>query len=118
MGPAEEKSRRFARRIVRLYRYLCTERKEFVLSKQLLRSGTSIGANLAEAHYAFSRNDFLAKVYIALKETSETIYWIDLLYDSNYLSARQHDSLMQDAQELLRILTSSTKTIREQKESE
>ena len=118
MGPAEEKSRRFARRIVRLYRYLCSERKEFVLSKQLLRSGTSIGANLAEAHYAFSRNDFLAKVYIALKETSETIYWIDLLYDSNYLSARQYDSLMQDAQELLKILTSSTKTIREQKDSE
>ncbi len=113
MGPAEEKSRRFARRIVRLYRYLCSERKEFVLSKQLLRSGTSIGANLAEAHYAFSRNDFLAKVYIALKETSETIYWIDLLYDSNYLSARQYDSLMQDAQELLKNLTSSTKTIRE-----
>lgn len=97
MGIAEEKSKLFARRIVRLYRYLCAEHKEYVLSKQLLRAGTSIGANLAEAHYASSRNDFLSKVNIALKETAETIYWIDLLSDTDYLTAKQYTSLMHDA---------------------
>ena len=74
MSIAGEKSKDFAIRIVWLYRYLCKEKREFVLSKQLLRSGTSIGANLAEAGRAISRSDFLSKIYIALKETSETTY--------------------------------------------
>ena len=76
---ARYKSKRFAVRIVRLYQYLCEEKREFVLSKQILRSGTSIGANLAEAECAISKKDFLSKIYIALKECSETLYWLELL---------------------------------------
>ena len=78
-GTAKEKSLRFAVRIEKLYQYLCSEKTEYVLSKQVLRSGTSIGANLAEAETAVSKNDFLNKVYIALKECSETLYWLELL---------------------------------------
>ena len=81
-----EKSKRFAIRIVKLYKYLCDEKKEVVLSKQLLRSGTSIGANIAEANSAFSKKDFLAKMYIAFKECSESKYWLDLLYKTDYLT--------------------------------
>ena len=112
MSLIEEKSKRFAVRMIRLYQYLRNEKKEYVLSKQLLRSGTSIGANLAEARYASSRNDFAAKQYIALKETSETIYWLDLLYETDYLTREQYDSILKDAEELRRQLTTSTKTLR------
>ena len=80
------KSKRFAVRVVKLYKYLCEEKKEFVLSKQLLRSGTSIGANIAESECAISKKDFLSKIYIALKECSETMYWLDLLHDTQYLT--------------------------------
>lgn len=80
-----EKSKKFAVRIVNLYKYLRDERNETVLSKQLLRSGTSIGANIAEANCAFSKKDFLAKMYIAFKECSESCYWLELLYSTNYL---------------------------------
>ncbi len=83
-GITRVKSRKFAVRIVRLYQFLCNERKEFVLSKQLLRSGTGIGANLAEAECAISKKDFLSKIYIALKECSETLYWLDLLKDTSF----------------------------------
>ena len=83
----QQKSRLFAVRIVRLYQYLCREKNEYVLSKQLLRSGTSIGANVAESECAFSRKDFLAKMYIAFKECNETLYWLDLLYDTDYLES-------------------------------
>ena len=83
---ALRKSKLFAIRIVRLYQYLCSEKTEFVLSKQLLRSGTSIGANLAESECAISKKDFLAKVYIALKECAETLYWLELLRENGYLS--------------------------------
>ena len=93
MGLVGDKSKRFAIRIVRVYQYLAKEKKELVMSKQLLRSGTSIGANLAEAEYAFSRNDFQAKLYISLKETSETLYWLELLWKTGYLSQAQYDSL-------------------------
>ena len=112
VGPAGEKSKRFAIRIVRLYQYLCSEKKEFVISKQLLRSGTSIGANLAEAECAISRSDFLSKIYIALKETAETNYWLELLFQTDYLTEEQYQSVSRDALELRRILTSSTKTMR------
>ena len=81
-GTVALKSKHFAIRIIRLYQYLCQEKKEFVLSKQLLRSGTSIGANIAESSCAFSQKDFLAKMYIAFKECSETLYWLDLLYET------------------------------------
>ena len=117
MGLVGDKSRRFPIRIVRVYQYLAKEKKELVMSKQLLRSGTSIGANLAEAEYAASRNDFQAKLYISLKETSETLYWLELLWKTGYLSQAQYDSLFSDADELRRLLSSSTKTIRETPDS-
>ncbi len=109
-GIAYIKSRHFAIRIVRLYRHL-TEHNEFVLSKQLLRSGTSIGANLAEARRAISRSDFLAKVYIALKECSETEYWLDLLHDTDIITDSEYNSIHADCEELLRILTATTRTM-------
>ncbi len=115
MSIVSEKSKLFAIRIVRVYQYLRANKKEFVLGKQLLRSGTSIGANLAEAEHAISRNDFLAKQYIALKEVAETLYWLELLYRTDYLSQRQYLSLFQDAEELRKMLSSSTKTIRQNK---
>ena len=105
------KSKRFAVRIVNLYKYLCDEKHEFVLSKQILRSGTSIGANIAESECAISKKDFLAKIYIALKECSETIYWLDLLYETNYLSQAEYDSIISDCEEIRKMLSSSTKTL-------
>ena len=108
---AGDKSKAFAVRIVKLYRFLCDEKKESVLSRQLLRSGTSIGANLAESECAISRNDFLAKVYIALKETSETQYWLELLYKTDYLSQNQFESIAKDAEELRKMLSATTRTM-------
>ena len=93
-----------------MVQFLNEEKREYILSKQLLRSGTSIGANLAEAEYAFSRNDFLAKTYISLKETSETLYWLELLKETEYLTREQYDSLRSDAEELRKMLSSITKT--------
>lgn len=111
-GPAQEKSRLFAIRIVRLYQFLCENKKEFVLSKQLLRSGTSIGANLAEARCAVSRKEFLAKIQIAFKECAETAYWLDLLHETAYLTDTQYQSLSDDCEELYRLLSSITRTLR------
>ena len=108
-----EKSKQFAIRIIKVYQYLCADKKEYILSKQLLRAGTSIGANIAEAEAGFSRKDFLAKLYVAFKETAETMYWLDLLYQTGYLTNRQYISLYQDAKELKRILSAITKTTRE-----
>ena len=107
------KSKRFALRIIRLYRYLCDQKREYILSRQILRSGTSIGANLAEAECAISRKDFLSKVYIALKECSETRYWLELLYESGYIDKAAFESIYKDCLELIRILSSITKTIKE-----
>ncbi len=106
-----DKSKNFAIRIVRLYQYLSTEKKEFVLSKQLLRSGTSIGTNLAEAIYGISEKDFLSKVYISLKECAETKYWLELLFKTNYLTEQQYQSINEDCTELIKLLTSSAKTM-------
>lgn len=106
-----DKSKNFAIRIVRLYQYLCTEKKEFVLSKQLLRSGTSIGANLAEAIYGISDKDFLSKIYISLKECAETNYWLELLFKTDYLTEQQYQSINEDCTELIKLLTSSAKTM-------
>lgn len=105
------KSKRFAVRIVNLYKYLCAEKKEFVLSKQVLRSGTSIGANIAESECAISKKDFLAKIYIALKECAETIYWLDLLVETDYLKTEEYQSLYADCEELRKMLSSTTKTM-------
>ncbi len=112
------KSKRFAIRIVKLYKYLCDTKKEFVLSKQLLRSGTSIGANLAEAECAISKKDFLAKIYISLKECSETKYWLELLYETEYLNKEQFESICRDCEEIRKMLSSSTKTIKENEKPE
>ena len=108
---AKKKSKAFAVRIVRLYRYLCDEKGEYVLSKQLLRSGTSIGANLAEAECAISRKDFISKVYIALKECVETKYWLELLHETDYLTEQEYQSINTDCEELRKMLSSTTKTL-------
>ena len=108
-----EKSKHLAKRIVKLYSYLRENKREFVLSKQLLRSGTSIGANLAEARCAISRADFLSKIYIALKETMETLYWLELLYETDYLTYSQYSSIHGDVEELRKILSATTKTMQD-----
>ena len=105
-----DKSKGFAIRIIKLYKYLCDEKKEYVLSKQILRSGTSIGANVKEAIRGQSKPDFYAKMNIALKEASETEYWLELLHETNYLTEQQFQSIYPDCQELLKILMSITKT--------
>lgn len=105
-----EKSKLFAIRIVNLYRYLCSEKKEYILSKQLLRSGTSIGANVVEAQSAISKKDFLAKMYIAFKECNETEYWLELLHETNYLTDDEFESINTDNLELKKILSSITFT--------
>ena len=112
-GVLEEKSLKFAIRIVNLYKYLIDEKKEFVMSKQVLRSGTSIGANIAEAQYAQSKADFLTKMHISLKEASETKFWLKLLYSTSYIND-SHTSTMNDCDELLKILTSTCKTTKQQ----
>ena len=108
-----EKSMDFSVRIVRLYKYLRYEKDERILSKQLLRSGTSIGANAVEGNDAISKHDFLNKMYIALKECSETLYWIELLYRTDYLTVAQYQSVMADCRELKKILSSITKSTKE-----
>lgn len=107
------KAKKFAVRTVNLYKYLCDEKKEFILSKQLLRSGTSIGANIAEAEVAISKKEFLSKMYIAFKECNETVYWLDLLYETDYLSEAEYTSIIEDCNEIQKILSSITKTTRE-----
>ena len=104
------KSRQFAVRIIRLGQYLQTEKKEFILSNQIIRSGTSIGANIVEALKAISQKEFLQKMYIAFKECNETMYWLDLLYATDYLTEQQFQSLNNDCAELQKILSSITKT--------
>jgi four helix bundle protein len=96
----EDKSFRFAIRVVNLYKYLCRTQKEFILSKQLLRAGTSIGANVAESQQAQSRADFISKLSIALKETSETKYWLRLLKATDYLTDKEYQSVREDCKEL------------------
>lgn len=106
------KSKAFALRVIKLYKYLCGKKREFVMSKQIMRSGTSIGANLREATRAQSTPDFISKMNIALKEAEETCYWLELLYESNYLDEKAFNSLYNDSMELLKILASIVKTSR------
>ena len=106
------KSKSFALKIVRIYQVLCTQRHEYVLSKQLLRSGTSIGANICESQCAQSRNDFYSKLCIAFKEASESKYWLELLHESNYLNQEEFSFLWRELHELYQMLSSITKTIR------
>lgn len=104
------KSYTFALRIIKMYKYLVAEKKEYVLSKQLLRSGTAIGALIKESEHAQSKADFLNKMNVALKEANETEYWIELLRDSEYLSATESLSILEDSTELIRLLISIVKT--------
>ena len=110
-----KKSFGFAVRIVRLYRYICDEKKEFVLSKQLLRSGTSIGANIREALQGQSKKDFAGKMNIALKEANESLYWIELLIASDILDQKQGESIWNDCNELVSLLVSIVKDIKEKR---
>jgi four helix bundle protein len=108
-----DKSYQFALRIIKLYKFISTEKKEFVLSKQILRSGTSVGANIEEANQAQSKTDFIHKLAIAQKEAAETNYWLRLLRDSEFLTDKQAESLLIDCEELQNILASSIKTTKE-----
>lgn len=103
-----------ALRIVKAYKYLKEEKQEYVMSKQLLRSGTSIGAQVREAKFAQSRADFVAKLSIALKEANETLYWLELLHDSGFIEDEAFASIYNDAKEVTAILVSSVKKIKEQ----
>ena len=105
-----DKSKLFALRIIKLYNYLKDEQKEYIISKQLMRSGTSIGANVKEAIRGQSKPDFYAKLNIALKEASETEYWLELLHESSYLNDSFFDSIYEDCQELIKLLVAITKT--------
>lgn len=105
-----EKSLAFGKRIAKCYRYLRDKNKETVMSKQLLRSGTSIGANVREGLYAQSRKDFISQLNIALKEAGETDYWLDVIHSAEYLTDEEYESLKSDNDELLRLLTSIIKT--------
>ena len=107
----------FAIRVVKLYKYLCDDKKEYVLSKQLLRAGTSIGANINEAQAGQSKADFIAKMAIASKEARESKYWIDLLIKTDYLDINENHvkSLLNDIEEIIKLLTSIVKTSMENK---
>ena len=106
----KSKSFKFSVRIVKLYKYLTEERTEFIMSKQLLRSGTSIGANVRESEHAESKADFIHKLSIALKEANETEYWLDLLKETNYLNNSEYISIQIEIKEILKLLTSIIKT--------
>ena len=108
-----DKSFIFAVRIVKLYKYLCSKKKEYVLSKQLLRSGTSIGANINEAQDAQSKNDFISKLSISLKEARETKYWIELLRETDYLTDKEANNILEDLIEVIKLLVSIIKTTKE-----
>ena len=106
----KNKSFVFALRIVKLYQYLTESKREFVLSKQLLRSGTSIGALVRESEHAESKADFIHKLSISLKEANESDYWLELLFKSNYIDEREYNSIKIDLEEILKLLVSIIKT--------
>jgi four helix bundle protein len=105
-----DKAYKFALRTVKLYKFICEEHKEYVLSKQILRSGTSIGANIEESIHAQSKTDFIHKLSIAQKEASETNYWLRILRDSDFIKPKLAESLLVDCEEVQKLLTSSIKT--------
>ena len=108
-----DKSKAFALRIVKMYQYMCEEKKEFVLSKQVLRSETSIGANIHEGFSAQSDADFISKLSISQKEASETLYWLEILHESSYLADDLFTSIYTDCEELMKLLTSSIKKVKQ-----
>ena len=113
-----DKSKAFALRVVKLYKYLNEQKCEHLLSKQLLRCGTSIGANVKESVFAQSKADFTAKMFIAQKECSETEYWLELLYESEYINKNEFESIYANCQELMRLIVASTKTLQGKQEQE
>ena len=115
-NPIEKRAYQFALRIVNAYKYLTRQQSEFVLSKQMLRSGTSIGAMMHEAKFAQSRADFVSKTSIALKEANETLYWIELLHDSEYIDDKTFESIHNEANEITSILATIVKTTKENSE--
>ena len=108
----DEKCMNFAIRVVNLCRFLNEEKREFRMSDQLFRSGTSIGANFSEAQCGVSKNDFIAKIYISQKECNESLYWLRLLYKTGFLNQKQFDSIYNDCEELKKLLITITKTAR------
>ena len=104
------KSKLFAIRVIRLYQYLKDNKKEYLLSKQLLRSGTSIGANIKEGVVAMSKKEFIAKLNISYKEANETEYWLELLHETDYLTDSEFESISSDCKELIKLLASIIKT--------
>ena len=109
----KNKAKKFALRIISLYKVLITSRNESIMAKQILRSGTSIGANIVEAQHGSSRKDFLNKMYIAYKECNETQYWLDLFFEGEYINKVEYESLSYDCEELNKILGSITWTTKE-----
>ncbi|MCQ2608026.1 MAG: four helix bundle protein, partial [Bacteroidales bacterium] len=107
------KSFSFSISIINLYKYLCDDKKEYVISKQLLRSGTSIGANICESEFSESKLDFIHKLSISQKEVNETIYWIELLYQTNYIEEEQFKQLQKQSLELMKLITASIKTAKQ-----
>jgi len=107
------KSEDFAGRIIKMYQYLTDQKKELIISKQILRSGTSIGANITESRNAQSTSDFIHKLNIALKEADETVYWLKNLYKGGYLNEKEYESIYNDADEIVRLLVSSIKTLKD-----
>ena len=110
-----DKSYLFAIRIIRLSQYLQVQKKEFILSKQIIRSGTAVGALIKEAEFGQSKPDFINKLYIALKEANETEYWLMLLKDTDYITQTEYKSLFQECSELIKMLVSSIKTLKSEK---
>ena len=113
----KQKSFCFAVRIINLYKYLKKEHREYIISSQLIRCGTSVGATIREAEYAQSKKDFLHKLYIGVKEINECIYWLELLYVTKYITKKMYDSISNDGQQILKMLISSIKTLKNQKNS-
>lgn len=113
MNLLKDKSFNFAIRIVKLYKYLNEEKKELILSKQILRSETSIGAMVSESEHSESKSDFIHKLSIAQKEANETLYWLKLLYMTDYISQNAYESINEDASELMKIITASIKTAKQ-----
>lgn len=107
----KDKSFAFAVRIVNLYKYLCEKKQEYIMSKQLMRSGTSIGANVYESGRAVSKKDFCNKLAISQKEADETLYWIELLFATEYIDEKQYSSIKNDCLELIKLLMSIVKTL-------
>ena len=114
----QKKSLAFAVRIVKLYQYLCSQKNEYTLGKQILRSGTSIGANVRESKNAQSTLDFINKLNISLKEADETEYWLEILLASEIINQTEYDSIITDLRELIAILTQSIKTLKSKSKKE